>query len=61
MVEFDKKAPGGGVSAECRLENGKMFLEWRIALSQIDFRGIIRLKLVFIFSCPISQTAKHTH
>jgi len=45
MVEFDKKAPGGGVSAECRLENGKVFMEWKIVLSKIDFRGTVRLKL----------------
>lgn len=45
MIEFDKKAPGGGVSAECRMENGKAVLEWQIGLSQIDFRGIIRLRL----------------
>lgn len=45
MIEFDKKAPGGGVSAECRMENGKVILEWRMVLSKIDFRGIIRLRL----------------
>lgn len=29
-MRFDENAPGGGVEAVCRLENGKAFLEWRL-------------------------------
>jgi len=46
MIEFDKSAPGRGVNAECRVENGKVTLEWQPVLTQIDFRGLIRLKLI---------------
>ncbi|WP_276948781.1 hypothetical protein [Acetatifactor muris] len=27
-MKFDRAAPGGGVEVNCRLENGKAFLEW---------------------------------
>lgn len=46
MIAFDKSAPGGGVSAECRMENGKVILEWQIVLTQIDFRGMIYIRLL---------------
>ena len=46
MIAFDKNAPGGGVSAECRMENGKVILEWQTVLTQIDFRGVIYIRLL---------------
>ena len=46
MIAFDKNAPGGGVSAECRMENGKVILEWLTVLTQIDFRGVIYIRLL---------------
>lgn len=27
---FDRSMPGGGIEAVCRLENGKMFIQWRL-------------------------------
>lgn len=32
-MKFDRSAPGRGVEVECRLENGKAFLEWRFHLT----------------------------
>lgn len=32
VIKFDRSAPGEGVNAQCHLENGKVILDWQIAL-----------------------------
>lgn len=45
-VKFDYSASGGGTEAVCRLENGRLFLEWRFYLCGDPEKGdIIRILL----------------
>lgn len=34
MMRFDRRAPGEGLEAECRLHNGKVHLRWKLSLSR---------------------------
>lgn len=33
-MKFDRRAPGEGVEAVCRLENGRIIIEWRFSFSE---------------------------